>query len=91
MSVFASSDATLTLSEGAVAGAVVRLVGGIMSVHFSGGWYLFTTRLLCILCATCCSNDGVRGTSLGVIVGGFAPKQCLIDCDKGGKKSQVDR
>ena len=91
MSVFASSDATLTLSEGAVAGAVVRLVGGMAAVLLSGGWYLFTTSLLCILCATCCSNDWVRGTSLGVIVGGFAPEQCLIDCDKGGKKLQVDR
>ncbi len=91
MSYFASSDATLTLSEGAVVAAVLRSVGGLAAALLSGGWYFFSTRLLCILCAIYCSNNWVCSTSLGMIVGRFAPKQCLIGCDKGGKKSQVER
>ena len=46
---------TITLDQ-PVFLAVLRSIGGRAAALGSGGWYFFSTRLLCILSATCCSN-----------------------------------
>ncbi len=90
MSAFANSDAILTLSEDAVGVAAPRIGIGLVGPAVSVGWHLFSARLLCILCAICCSNDLASSTFMGLVKGGIGPEKCLIGCEKGGKKSEVE-
>ena len=82
-SVFASADATLTLSEGASVVSDLLLVNGQAAKFGAGGWFFLRTSLLCTLSAICCSNKQIYA-GFGGKVGPLAPELCVLGQDKEG-------
>ena len=71
----ASADVTLTFSEGAGLGNLLRSVKG-QAAAVGAGWLFRRTRSMCTLLAICCSNEQIYA-GIGGKVGHLAPKQCV--------------
>ena len=89
-STFASTDATLTLSEGASVVIDSLSIGGPSAKFGAGGWYFLRTRLVCTLSAICCSNEQIYA-GFGGQVGPPATEQCVLGREREGGNQKANR
>ena len=76
-SVFASADATLTLSKGASVVSDLLSVDGQAAKFGAGGCFFLSPRSLCTLSAICWSNEHIYA-GFGGKVGPLAPELCVL-------------